>query len=114
LKQIKDFFFPQVGVVLPQAFDLSEEERGPLPAAQGPGPLGSWVQCFYVSLGLFEGGFPKEKGPAFCAKGIQGGFQPVLLPEGEDIDTSFRFVCLCMLPKRSILCQTSHPFYTIK
>jgi len=111
---MKDFFFPQVGVVLPQAFDLSEEERGPLPAAQGPGPLGSWVQCFYVSMGLFEGGFPKEKGPAFCAKGIQGGFQPVLLPEGEDIDTSFRFVCHGMLPKRSILCQTSRPFYTME
>jgi len=46
LEQIEDFFFPQVGVVLPacagtadrpQAFDLSEEERGPLSAAQGPG-----------------------------------------------------------------------------
>jgi len=82
LEQIEDFFFPQVGVVLSQAFDLSEEERGPLSAAQDPGPLGSWVQCFYVSMGSFKGSFPKEKGPAFCAKGIQGGLQPVLPPEG--------------------------------
>jgi len=90
-------------VVLLQTFDLSEEERGPLPAAQGPGTLGSWVQCLHISLGLFKGGFPEEKGAAFGAKDIQGGFQPVLLSEGDNLDTSFRFVCYGMLPKRSIL-----------
>jgi len=115
LEQIEDFFFPQVGVVLPQAFDLSEEERGPPPAAQGPGgALRPWVQCLHISMGLFEDGFPEEKGAAFCAEGRQGGFQLVLLPEGENLDTSFRFVCLCMLPSSGILCQTSRPFYTIK
>ena len=120
---MKDFFFPQVGMVLPacagtadrpQAFDLSEEERGALSAAQGPGPLGSWVQCLPISMGLFEGSFPEEKGAAFGAESVQSGFQLVLLPEGEDLDTSFRFVCLCMLPSSGMLCQTGRPFYTME
>ena len=98
----------------PQALDLGEEERGPLSAAKGLGALGSWVQCLHISMGLFEGGFPEEKGAAFCAKGIQGGLQPVLPPEGENLDTSFRFVCLCMLPSSGILCQTGRPFYTME
>jgi len=55
------------------------EERGPLSAAQGPGPLRPWVQCLHISMGLFEGGFPEEKGAAFGAESVQGGFQPVLL-----------------------------------
>ena len=103
-----------LATAVPQVFDLSEEERWPLPAAQGPGPLGSWVQGLHISMGLFKGSFPEEKGAAFGAESVQSGLQLVLLPEGENLDTSFRFVCLCMLPSRDILCQTSRPFYTIK
>jgi len=100
-------------------FDQIADGRGlragePLPGAQGPGTLRPWIQCLHISMGLFKGSFPEEKGAAFGAESVQSGLQLVLLPEGENLDTSFRFVCLCMLPSRDILCQTSRPFYTIK
>ena len=61
-------------------------------------------------MGLFEGGFPAEKGAAFCAKGIQGGFQPVLLPEGEELIRRFASSVMACSQREAYFARRAAPF----